>query len=119
MTPTIKEILHTADGIGDKPMQMDTDAEYHGDEIHELLDLVQADGSIHDLDQYEEDAMHSVLGSVLCGVLKRLEALEQQASSAAMWLNEDGSPCDGFRFREEMLKLRDMLPKADSGTSVR
>lgn len=35
--------------------------------------------------------------------------LEKQVVAATQWLNADGSPCDGFRFREEMLKLRQMV----------
>lgn len=35
--------------------------------------------------------------------------LKAQAKSAVAWLNTDGSPCDGFRFREEMERLREMV----------
>lgn len=45
-------------------------------EIDDLLELVQADGSIHDLDQYDEDSMQTTLGAVLCGLMKRLEKAE-------------------------------------------
>jgi len=74
---TMKEILHTADGITKQPM-LDTDLEYRGDEVHELLDLVQADGQIHDLDKYEPEHMQSTLGATLCWVMKRLQEAERE-----------------------------------------
>ena len=61
--------------------RIDADKLYKGDEVHELLDLVQADGTIHDLDKYEVDSMQTTLGQTLCGVLKRLEELEKQVGN--------------------------------------
>ena len=46
------------------------------DELHDLLDLVQAAGSIHDLDLFDEARMDTTLGKVLCGLMKRLERAE-------------------------------------------
>lgn len=40
------------------------------DEIHELLDLIHNDGSIHDLDQYNE-SQFGTLGAVLLGLMRR------------------------------------------------
>ena len=45
-------------------------------EVEYLLNLIQADGSIHDLDQYDENHMQTTLGAVLCGLMKRLERAE-------------------------------------------
>jgi len=47
-------------------------------EVEDLLDLVQADGSIHDLDQFDQDNMQTTLGAVLCGLMKRLERAESE-----------------------------------------
>lgn len=41
--------------------------------------------------------------------LRAYSELREQAIRACMWLNDDGSPCDGPRFREEQSKLRAML----------
>ena len=35
--------------------------------------------------------------------------LEEQVAAATQWMNHDGWPYDGQRFREEMLKLREMV----------
>lgn len=39
----------------------------------------------------------------------RVADLEKQVEMATQWINVDGSPVDGFRFREEMLKLKSMI----------
>lgn len=87
---TMKEILHTADGIGDKPMAV-ADELYQGDEVHELLDLIQDDWSIHDLDQYEAEHMQSTLGSVLCGLMKRYQVMMEAREQLC---NNCGIMCD-------------------------
>ena len=53
-------------------------------EVEDLLDLVQADGSIHDLDQFDEDRMQTTLGSVLCGLMKRLEREEAEVKRLSL-----------------------------------
>lgn len=58
-----------------QPVRVDPDDLYHGDEVHELLDLIQNDWAIHDLDRYDEEAMQSTFGTVLCGLMKRYEAI--------------------------------------------
>jgi|GEM_PF-3069915 len=50
-TFTMKEILHTADGIGDKPMEMHEQCAHA--EVVELLELVQQEWTFHDLDEYD------------------------------------------------------------------
>lgn len=61
-------------------------------EVEELLDLVQVDGSIHDLDQFDEDKMQTTYGAVLCGLMKRLERAEEAVKElriAASFANYD------------------------------
>lgn len=70
--PTMKEILFTADGITDKPIEFD----YAGDEVSELLDLVMADGRIHDLDQYDQPSMQTTSGRTMLGLMQRLQKAE-------------------------------------------
>lgn len=72
----------------DESTQVQCDVDYKGDEIHELLDLIQSDWSIHDLDQYDADAMQSTLAQVLCGLMKRYEELQTRVGAAS----SDG-PC--------------------------
>ena len=38
-----------------------------------------------------------------------LDKLRAQVRSFLYWFDSDGSPCDGFRFREELAKLREMI----------
>jgi hypothetical protein len=96
-SPTIKDILFTADGISDKAMPTEGDIEAIRqerdelrkfkqlaagslavlDEVHALLDLVDRDGIIHDLDQYLPDDQQSTLGSVLCELMHRLQSAEK------------------------------------------
>lgn len=40
---------------------------------------------------------------------EELTKLKQQVRAFLEWFNSDGSPCDGFRFREECDKLRQMV----------
>ncbi len=46
-----------------------------------------------------------------CGEFRKdeLTELKQQVRAFLNWFNADGSPCDGFRFREECDKLRSMV----------
>ena len=103
-TPSLEQILFTADGIGSgPPIPTDDDIEalreenkqLHVrvdelwiercqlaateavcDELHELLDLYKIDGTIHDLDQYDPKTMQSTLASVLCELMHRLKKAE-------------------------------------------
>lgn len=65
----MKDILFT---ITDKPVEFD----YAGDEVSELLDLVMADGRIHDLDQYDQPSMQTTSGATMLGLMQRLQNAE-------------------------------------------
>lgn len=43
--------------------------------------------------------------------IKHLRSVMRQAQEFRFWFNSDGSPCDGFRFREIGNKLEEMLIK--------
>lgn len=68
--------------------------DYGGDEIAELLDLVMADGSIHDLDQHLPEHMQTTSGSTFAWILHRC----QRAEAALRRLNNATNPfVDGDR----------------------
>lgn len=46
-------------------------------ELTTLLELIQVDGSIHDLDQYTPDDMQTVHGDVLCELMHRCQRYEK------------------------------------------
>lgn len=46
-------------------------------ELEELLDLVQTDGSIHDLDQYEPGTLGSPSAETLLWLLRRADAASE------------------------------------------
>jgi len=70
---TMKEILHTADGIGDTPMEVHEQCAHA--EVVELLELVQQDWTFHDLDEYDHEYIQTVHGSIVLGLMKRCETM--------------------------------------------
>ena len=73
---TLKEILHTSDGIGDKPMAVTDDSE-----IEMLVELIQGDWTIEGLGTMAEGDMQTVHGTVLLGLMKRYEIMKKALQS--------------------------------------
>jgi hypothetical protein len=48
------------------------------DECAELLELIHIDGTVHDLDQYPAERMHTTLGQVLCWLLHEYDRLRRE-----------------------------------------
>lgn len=61
------------------------------DEVDELLELIHADGSIHDLDQYPVDRMQTTTGRVMCGFMHGREKLRSALEYVLAYLTNVNS----------------------------
>lgn len=120
--PEIRDILFTADGITDKPIQTDDDftalrdenqrlkarvdelwaercrlvaTEAVHDELHDLLDLCMVDGTIQGINQYKPEEIQSTLGTVLWELMHRLKKAEAAIHETVNANNHlaDGEQC--------------------------
>lgn len=92
--------------------------DYGGDEIAELLDLVMADGSIHDLDQHKPEDMQTTSGSTFAWILHRC----QRAEAALKRLSDASNPMihddrELHRARVEAQKTLDAIVQRDGSAA--
>lgn len=87
-----KSVLDELEPLSKGPAEYD----YQGDEIAELLDLVMADGSIHDLDQHKPEDMQTTSGSTFAWILHRCQRAE--AALKALYESNNRKQYDAMGF---------------------